>query len=170
MTEQRKRFADKYFETLNGSQSAIYAGYSEATSRQKAYEILNDPEVEEYLSNLRAKEAAKHGISKDRWLSELENIGFSNIQDFIETGNTIKDISQIDENKARAVSSVKKTVTESEYGTKEVVEFKLHDKLNALDKIGRHLGYFEKDNDQSKPKTTNIINLGGGVKPDEPTT
>lgn len=157
MTEQRKRFADRYFDTLNGTQSAIYAGYSETTAKVQASQLLSDPEVEAYISGLKAKAEEKHGITKDRWMSELENIGFSNIQDFIETGNTIKDISQIDSNKARAVLSVKKTVTESEYGSKEVVEFKLHDKLNALDKIGRHLGYFEKDNEQSKTAATVTI-------------
>lgn len=165
MTELQKRFADRYFETLNGCQSAIFAGYSEATARQKAYELLQDKEIEEYLSELRAKSEAKHGISKDRWLSELEAIGFSNVQDFISDSNNIKDFSKLPEQKTKAVSSIKKTVLEFEGGEKHTVEFKLHDKLNALDKIGRHFGYFEKDNDQSKAVTT-IINLGGGIKPD----
>ena len=160
MTELQKRFADRYFETLNGCQSAIYAGYSEATARQKAYELLQDEEIEAYLSQLRSKSEVKHGISKDRWLSELEAVGFSNIQDFISDGNNIKDFSKLPEQKTKAVSSVKKTVIEFEGGEKQTVEFKLHDKLNALDKIGRHFGYFEKDNEQTKqqPPIINIIN------------
>jgi phage terminase small subunit len=169
MTEQKKRFADKYFETLNGSKSAVYAGYSESTSRQIAYNLLQEPEVEEYLTKLREKYELKTGITKEKWLNELAEVGFSNIQDFIEDSNNIKDISKIEKSKAASVSSVKKTVIEGEFGTKEVVEFKLHDKLNALEKIGRHLGYFEKDNEQLKSQTQNIINLGSGVKPDETT-
>lgn len=169
MTELQKRFADRYFETLNGCQSAIYAGYSEATARQKAYELLQDEEIEAYLSQLRAKSEVKHGISKDRWLSELEAVGFSNIQDFISDGNNIKDFSKLPEQKTKAVSSVKKTVIEFEGGEKQTVEFKLHDKLSALDKIGRHFDYYNADS-STKNQTTNIINLGGGVKPDEATT
>lgn len=169
MTEQRKRFADRYFETLNGTQSAIYAGYSEATARQKAWELLNDPEVESYIQELRESNAQKHGISLDNWLSELKEVGYSNVQDFIDQGNTIKDISSIERPKAGAVSSVKKTVIEGEFGVKETVEFKLHDKLSALEKIGRHMGYFEKDNDQSKTVVNNVINLGEGVNPDAAT-
>jgi len=170
LSEQKKRFINRYFETLNGKQSAIYAGYSEATAKQIAYNILQEPEVEDYLEELRGKSEQKHSISKDRWLSEIEAIGFSNIQDFISQGNTVKDISMLPEEKAKAVGSIKKTVTEFDGGSKSTVEFKLHDKLNALDKIGRHFGYFEKDNDQSKPQNTNIINLGNGKDPDETTT
>lgn len=153
LTEQKKRFADRYFVTLKGKESAIYAEYSEHTARQIAYNLLQEPEVEEYLEQLRAKSEQKHSISKDRWLSELEAIGFSNVQDFISSENKIKDFSKLPENKTKAVSSIKKTVTEFEGGEKQTVEFKLHDKLNALDKIGRHFGYFETDNSQ---KQTNI--------------
>lgn len=153
LNEQKIRFANKYFETLKGSLSAEYAGYSEATSKQIAYNLLQEPEVEEYLEGLRAKSEIKHNLSLDRWLSELEALGFSNVQDYISDSNNIKDISKLPEYKAKAVSGVKKTVIEFEGGEKHIVEFKLHDKLNALDKIGRHFGYFEKDNNQLKPET-----------------
>jgi len=159
MTEQVKRFLDEYFVTLNGYKSAVYAGYSENSARQQASQILDRPESVEYLEQLRAKSEAKHSISKDRWLSELEAIGFSNIQDFISNENNIKDFSKLPENKTKAVSSVKKTIIEFEGGEKQTVEFKLHDKLNALDKIGRHFGYFEKDNSQKPQSQQPIINI-----------
>jgi len=159
LTEQKIRFADRYFLTLKGAESAIYANYSESTAKQIAYNLLQEPDVEQYLTDLREKEAAKHGITKDKWLSELSESGFSNVQDFISEGNTVKDLSQIDRSKASAINSVKKTVTEGDFGTKEVTEFKLNDKLSALEKIGKHFGWFEKDNLQSKieiPKTISI--------------
>lgn len=170
MTEQRRRFADRYFETLNATQSAIYAGYSDISAKSQASQLLDEEEIQEYLSDLRLKSEIKHGISKDRWLSELEAVGFSNIQDFISDGNNIKDISKLPEYKAKAVGSIKKTVVEFEGGERSTVEFKLLDKLSALDKIGRHFGYFEKDNDQSKPIINNVINLGEGTNPDETTS
>lgn len=160
MQENHKRFADKYFETLNAKDSAIFAGFSVDTAKQQGWQILQREEVQEYLAGLRLKSEAKHLISRDRWLSELEAVGFSNIQDFISDGNNIKDFSKLPEQKTKAVLSVKKTVLEFNGGEKHTVEFKLHDKLNALDKIGRHFGYFEKDNEQVKqqPPIINIIN------------
>lgn len=163
MLDSHIRFSDKYFETLNASESAIYAGFSVDTARQQGWQLLQREDVQEYLSKLKAEASEKTGVSKERWLKELAELGFSNIQDFIETNNTIKDISSIDRSKASSVSSIKKTVTEGDFGIKEVVEFKLHDKLNALDKLGRHLGFFEKDNEQSKLNISMpIINI---IKP-----
>lgn len=159
MTDQVKKFLDRYFETLKGKESAIYAGFSEKTAVVQASQMLAIEENEIYLSNKREKAAVKHGITVDNWLAELKETGYSNIQDFITDGNTIIDISAIDRNKASAVSSIKKTVTENEYGSKEVVEFKLNDKLAALDKIGRHLGYFEKDNSQKAESKVTIFEL-----------
>lgn len=168
MTEQVKKFLNRYFETLKGKESAIYAGFSEKTAAVQACQMLSIKENEDYIQSLRDEASIKHGITKDRWLAELSELGFCNIQDFIDSGNTIKDISEIDRSKASAVSSIKKTVIEGDFGIKEVVEFKLHDKLSALEKIGRHFDYYNGDS-SSKNQTTNIINLGGGVKPDEAT-
>lgn len=169
MQESHKRFAEKYFETLNGSLSAEYAGFSPDTARQQAWQLLQRDDVQAYLLEIKADAEVKSGISKQRWLNELEELGFSNIQDFIEDGNTIVDISGIDRKKAAAVLSIKKTVIEGEFGTKETVEFKLHDKLNALDKIGRHFDYYNADS-SSKPQITTVINLGSGTPPDAITT
>lgn len=90
---------------------------------------------------------------------ELAKLGFSNIQDYVEDGNLIKDMAGIEEQKAAAVSSVKKSVTHFDGGTKEVVEFKLWNKVDALEKLGRHLGIFEKDNEQSRPIPAPVINV-----------
>jgi len=144
MTEQKKRFADRYFETLNGSQSAIYAGYSEKTARQIAHNLLQEPEVEEYISELRASYQEKSGINKD-WIIER----FKEISD--------RCVQEID------------PITTHGMPTGEY-KFDSAGANKATEMLGKIIGVFEKDNDQSKPKTTNIINLGGGVKPDESTT
>lgn len=159
LTDKKKRFADRWFLTLKGGESAIYAGYSKKTADQIAYNLLQEPEVSAYIQVLREKDEAKHGITKDKWLSELRESAFSNIQDFIEEGNTIKDFSKIERSKASAVNSVKKTVLEFEGGEKVTTEFKLNDKLKALQDIGRHFGWFDKDNEQKSPTIAPVINI-----------
>lgn len=138
---------------MKGAQSAIDSGYSEATAKQIAYNLLQEPEVEEYLDSLRKEASEKHNITKERWLNELELSGFSNAQDFIEEGNSVKDLSAIDRQTASAINSVKKTVIEGDFGVKTTTEFKLNDKLSALEKIGRHFGWYEKDNSQRNQET-----------------
>ena len=160
MTEQRKRFADKYFETLSGTQSAIYAGYSEKTATVQASQLLAEPEISEYLQNLRNKEAERNGVSREKWLNELKKVGFSDVRELYNSDGGLHNIKQIDDDTAGAISSIKSKEVYDNEGKKvgDIIEVKTHDKLRALDTIGKHLGYFEKDNSQKQPdaKQNNI--------------
>jgi phage terminase small subunit len=170
MTELQKRFADRYFETLNGSQSAIWAGYSEATSRQKAYELLNEPEIEEYLTKLKAEYSEKTGITRQRVLDEYAKIAFFDIREIYDVDGGLINVKQIDDKSAGALASIKSSEEwgEDQYGNKAVVgtikEVKVFDKIRALQDLGKHLGLFEKDNEQSKPVNAPVINI---IKPKE---
>ena len=49
LTEKQKAFADYYITTLNATQSAIKAGYSENAARQTGSENLSKPYIGEYI-------------------------------------------------------------------------------------------------------------------------
>jgi len=146
LNEKQKRFCEEYVVDFNGRQAAIRASYSEDTAAEQASRLLNNVNISEYISKLQKKLSDKTQITAEKVINELAKIGFSNVQDFIEDSNNIKDISQIDKKKAAAISSIKKSVTRfgngTSEGTKEVVEFKIWDKVAALEKIGKHLGLF----------------------------
>lgn len=74
MQENHKRFADKYFETLNAKESAIYAGFSVDTAKQQGWQILQREEVQEYLSTLRADYTEKSGINKEWVMTRFKDI------------------------------------------------------------------------------------------------
>lgn len=166
LTEQKKRFADRYFETLKGSQSAIDAGYSEATSRQIAHNLLQEPEVEEYLSHLRSDMASRHGVSKERLIAEYAKIAFFDIREIYDTDGGLINVKQLDDKSAGAISSIKSTEEwgEDSEGNKIITgtnkEVKIFDKIRALQDLGKHLGLFEKDNDQkAKAAQVSIFQL-----------
>lgn len=140
MQENHKRFADKYFETLNGYESAIFAGFAENSARQQAWQLLQREDVQGYLQDLRSEYAEKSGITK-QWVLER----FKEISD-------------------RCVQEVE-PVTIQGMPTGEY-KFDSAGANKATEMLGKIIGVFEKDNNQ-KPAATNIINLGGGVKPDE---
>lgn len=143
MQENHKRFADKYFETLNGYESAIFAGFAENSARQQAWQLLQREDVQGYLQDLRFEYAEKSGITK-QWVLER----FKEISD-------------------RCVQEVE-PVTIQGMPTGEY-KFDSAGANKATEMLGKIIGVFEKDNNQ-KPAATNIINLGGGVKPDEAST
>lgn len=61
-------------------------------------------------------------------------------------------------------------VKKVKYSKDGSLEVEMYSALDAQEKLLKINGKYEKDNSQSKPQTTNIINLGSGVKPDEAST
>jgi len=139
MKENHQRFADKYFETLNAKESAIYAGFSEDTAKQQGWQLLQRDDIQEYLTVLRAEMAEKSGITKS-WVMER----FKDISDRCMTAEPVLNGNGIPTGEYRFDSSGANKATES---------------------LGKIIGVFEKDNSQSAPVVNNIINLGEGEDP-----
>lgn len=153
LTPKQEAFCREYLIDLNATAAAKRAGYSEDTAYSIGWENLRKPELQIFLTQLRSELNKNNEGLAQQVINELKKVGFSNIQDFIESGNSIKDLSEVDSDKAGAVASIKKSVTtfgdgEGNEGEKTTVEFKLWDKLSALEKLGKHLGIFEADNKQ----------------------
>ena len=124
MQENHKRFADKYFETLNGKESAIYAGFSEDTAKQQAWQLLQREDIQEYLQKIREKYAIKSGISKQWIVERFKHISDACIQAepvFDSDGNPI-----------------------GEY------RFDSSGANKSTEMLGKIIGVFEKDNEQKK--------------------
>ncbi len=124
MQENHRRFADKYFETLNGKESAIYAGFAENSAKVQASQLLQRDDIQEYLQSLRAEYAEKSGISK-LWI--------------IERFKTISD---------RCVQE--EPVFDSKGEPTGEFKFDSSGANNATAHLGKIIGVFEKDNEQRK--------------------
>ena len=152
MLDSHIRFCERYFETLNGSESAIYAGFSPDTARQQAWQILQREDVQSFLQKIRLDYQQKTGITREKVLGEIAKLAFSDIRNYYTEDDKLKAICDLDDNEAAALSSLK-TYEEKIPGTDVVIglnkEIKLYNKLDGLEKLARHLGLYEKDNNQS---------------------
>lgn len=148
LTDKEERFCLEYIIDLNATQAAIRAGYSEKTAGSIGHENLKKPEIESFIIELKKSRSIRTQITADKVLQELANVGFANLQDYLNGDLTVKNIQILKRKKASAISSIKKTTFESEMGVKTTIEFKLHDKIRALEDIGKHIGFFEIDNKQ----------------------
>lgn len=158
LTDNQKRFCEEYLIDLNGKQAAIRAGYSEKTAENQASRLLSNAKVSAFIQTLKIKRSDRTEITADMVIQELAKVGFANLQDYIKAGFTIEDIQQLQRDHASAIESIKVKKTHGEYPSTEI-SFKLHDKISALEKLGRHLGVFEKDNEQSRPVPAPVINV-----------
>jgi phage terminase small subunit len=150
LTDKQKRFCEEYVVDLNATQAAIRAGYSEKTANEQGSQNLAKLSVQEYIKELQQQLSEKTGITAERVLQELADIGFHNIKDFINGGNSVLELKTIDKRKTAAVASIKTTIRGSVEGPETTTEIKLHNKIAALELIGKHIGLFEKDNTQKK--------------------
>lgn len=142
LTARQRRFVDEYLVDLNATQAAIRAGYSPKTAGAIGAENLSKPEIADAIADAKAKRSERTEITIDRVLKELAAIGFANAGDYFEWGPegiTLRSKDDLTREQQSAVSEVSETVTKAG----STVRVKLHDKVSALEKIGRHLGAFD---------------------------
>ncbi len=173
LTDKQKLFCQEYLKDLNGTQAAIRAGYSAKTANRIGSENLSKLGIVDFLKKLMDQRSERCEITADMVLRELASIGFSKITDFLkveevdkpigeqdEHGNEITinmkdviifDTDKISKDKIAAISEIKMT--------KDGISLKLHDKVRALENISKHIGFFEKDNEQIKATTSLKIEI-----------
>ena len=149
LTNKQKRFVQEYLVDLNATQAAIRAGYSEKGASVRGSELLSNIKVAEAIQVAQQDRSKRTTITQDRVLNELALLGFSNMQDYMRVGpdgDPYLDFGDLTRDQAAALVEV--TVEDFKDGRGEGardvrrVKFKLADKLNALVKIGHHLGMF----------------------------
>lgn len=142
LTPKQQRFIDEYLIDLNATQAAIRAGYSEKTAYSIGIQNLRKPEIQAALQKRQNQLQNKLEITQERVLQELASIAFANGSDFAEVVSnglldTVKMVptDQLPADKLPAIAGIKA----NQYG----VEVKLHDKVRALELLGKYLGTFD---------------------------
>lgn len=148
LTPKQERFVSEYLIDLNATQAAIRAGYSAKTASETGWENLRKPQIVSAIQEAKAKREKRTNITQDMVLAEFAKIGFSDIRKAVrwggvpeaqEDGSLVYPVElvaseDIDHDTAAAIGEVSLTASG--------VKIKMHDKLNALEKIARHLGMF----------------------------
>ena len=102
---------------------------------------MTNVKVADAIAVAQAERSARTHVTQDRVVQELAILAFSDMNDFVDVspdGVRIKDISELPDDKRRALHEASETTTEHG-GT---IRVKVHDKKAALDSLGRHLGMF----------------------------
>lgn len=153
LTDKQKLFVAEYLVDMNGGKAAIRAGFSERTARVIAYELLQDPRIQEALQAAMEERAKRVEITADRVLREAARVGLSDIRRLFNESGAMKPINELDDDISAAVASVEVFEEFEGSGSErvsvgQVRKIKLWDKNPALDKLMKHLGMFEKNNAQ----------------------
>lgn len=142
MTKKQKRFVDEYLIDLNITQAAIRAGYSPKTAYSIGSENLKKPEIRACIEKAMAERSKRTGINQDRIIMELAKIGLLNPKDLVDFDKaTVKEEAAEEDLAAIASVRVKRFPTKDGEGIER--EIKMHDKIKALELLGRHFGMFK---------------------------
>lgn len=171
LTPKQKKFVEEYLVDLNATQAAIRAGYSKKTAKEQGYRLLTNIHIESAVQETRNKDSENCGITREKWLNELALCGFSDITNYLsvdpDTGTTkAKGFEDMPKETPRAIKKIKekRVIKESNDGQSVILdstfEFELYSKLQALDLIGKHLGFFVEKPAESSEEAGGLI---GGV-------
>lgn len=141
VTAKQKRFCEEYLIDLNATQAAIRAGYSVASAGAIGAENLGKPQIRARIAAAIAEQSRRTGVTADRVIRELAKVAFVNAADFINFDNA-NVAGEANSDDTSAIASVKVKTIPTDNGDGIEREIRLHDKLKALELLGRHLGMF----------------------------
>lgn len=155
LTEKQFRFCEEYMIDLNATQASIRAGYSKKTANRIASQNLSKLVIQNFISELKNKTSERLEISHDMLTEEWSKIAFSSIAYLHNTWIERREFEELTGAQKECIESIDtKIVTEIKnkivYSI-EHVKIKLYDKTKALVELGKHTGYYEKDNFQKVP-------------------
>ncbi len=126
------------------------AKWQEKSVWERASALAANAKVSARVAFLGAKAAAANDVTVERVVRELARIAFGDRRDLMEWGPDgvrLKDSGELTHDQAAAVAEVSET-TNLHGGS---IKIKTHDKVKALELLGRHLGVFAEDNKQANP-------------------
>lgn len=152
LTNRHITFIERYLENgLNGAEAYRFAFNEDSieTSKKKAYRLLKDPLVSQYIKERQEELKEQFNINKEDIIMDLINIKNSNIVDYLEVKTYVddmgepqaklllKDLDKLSLPQQRNIKSIKMT----RYG----VELTLKDSMDATEKLLKILGLYNEN-------------------------
>lgn len=148
LTPKQNQFVAEYTVDFNASAAAIRAGYGEKTAGQVAHKLLRSPQIQEAVKEAISARERRTQITGDRVLAELARIAFSDASDYVKVKQpgpakkngiplqflVLTPTEELTADQKAAIASVEET--------KAGIKVRTHDKVKALELLGKHLGLF----------------------------
>lgn len=155
LTEKQARFVAEYLVDLNATAAAKRANYSDKTAYSQGQRLLKNVEIQEAIQKAVKERSERTEITQDSVLQELAAIGFSRATDYAyidELGKVaIVSTGELTDTQKKAVAVIER----SNNGPK----IRLHDKVRALELIGKHLGMFDTRTPPTAEGESNLLDV-----------
>lgn len=161
LTPKQEKFCNEYIRTGNKSEAYRLAydarNMADETINREAHELYNNPKITTRIKELRKELAERNKITLDEVVQHISKIALFDIAECYDENQRLKPIQEIPKEIRTAITGIK--VYEDKFNTQgdnivmgETKELKIINKLDAFEKLMKHLGGYEKDNSQkNKP-------------------
>lgn len=163
LSPKRARFVEEYLIDFNATQAAIRAGYSARDAHNQGARLSANVGIKAEIDKALADRSKRNIVDQNRIIEELAAIAFSDITGIVRFENgkmIIEESANLTDNQRRAILEMSESITEGGR-TRKV---KLHDKLRALELLGKHLAMFR---DRVDINVNNIADLFRDPKADQ---
>ena len=162
LTPKQKTFCLEYLKDNNATQAAIRAGYSEKTAREQASRLLSNINIKSEMSKNRAKASKRAEITIDKVVNEIAKIAFSSIAHLHKNWIELSEFEKLTDDQKACIQSIDTKIEKrtNEHGDAvdiHYIKLKLYDKLDALEKLSKHLGLYEIDNKQQQQQVNIVV-------------
>lgn len=166
LNPKQDKFCQEYLVDLSATQAALRAGYSAKSAGFIGYQLLQKTPIASRIEELRTKQQVRTGISADRALKEAARLAFFDIRKLCDAAGNPIPIQDLDDDTAAAIQGLELSSEKDGEGFTTVRKYKVADKNAALERVFKHLGLFERDNDQNNPAKamTKLMELVSGSK------
>ena len=156
LSDKQKKFCEEYIIDFNQTQSAIKAGYSAKTAYSIGNENLKKPDIQAYIKELLSKREERTQITADMVVKEWAKIAFFDIRKIFHKEGGLLNPHDLDDETATVISSIKARDVKVGDDIETIKEYRLNDKMKALDMLAKHLGMFEKEKDDNNDTNVNL--------------
>ena len=147
LNQRQQKFAAEYVKSGNATRAAIKAGYSVDTAYAQSHKLLKHVGIAAKIQRIRDASLRRIEVSNDRVVQEIARIAFSDVRRLFDEDGQLKPVKDWSDEDAAAVKSIQ-VVRRPGVGKDEPDEYvhkiMLWDKPTALQKLGDHMGMFER--------------------------
>jgi len=148
LTPKQMAFCNEYLIDFNATRAALQAGYSSSTALNG--QLMAMPKIKAYLQEKMADATQKAKVTHAKILKELCKIAFGNMGNFFAADGSIKPMNELSDDDKAGLWSVSVADTGSGGAVLNTTKFRMYNKLSALDKIAKHVGFYEPEQQEAQ--------------------
>ena len=155
--ERQIKFVEEYIKSLNATDAAIKAGYSEKTARSQGSRLLTNVDIQKAIQQAKAEREERTKIDADYVLKRLVEIDQMDVLDIMDDDGNVKPLRDWPKIWRQYISNIE-TISMDD-GEGWLKKIKWPDKVKNLELLGKHVsvGAFKDKIEHTGPNGGDII-------------